>query len=175
MRRVHQIISLVALSLGVYVCTESIRLVYFMPLGPGPGFFPFWLGLLLAVLSLFWFFRVTLSPTIPAESSFLPPDPDDVAVEPTEGPFLPRGAAAVRVVSVVLATALLPAVGEHLGFRLTMFACLLFLLGVTGRQKAVITVPLGLAGSFGVYYVFHDLLDVYLPTARVGFLQELGL
>jgi len=175
MRRVHQVISLFALALGVYVVVEAIRLVYFLPLGPGPGFFPFWLGALLAVLSLIWFVRLTILPTVVAEESLLPADEEGPAFDPAEGSFLPRGIAAVRVLSVILATMLLPALGEHIGFRLTMLACLLFLLGVTGRQKLLVTVPISLAGSFGVYYVFHDLLDVYLPTARIVFLQELGL
>ena len=175
MQRVHQVMSLFALALGVYVSMESIRLVYFMPLGPGPGFFPFWLGVLLAVLSLIWFVRVTIRPTVATKASLLPADEEEGAFDPAGGAFVPRGAAAVRVLSVILATMLLPALGEHLGFRLTMLACLLFLLGVTGRQKLPVTIVVGLAGSFGVYYVFHDLLDVYLPTARIVFLQDLGL
>jgi putative tricarboxylic transport membrane protein len=175
MRRIHQIIALVALVLGLYVCLESIRLGYFQPLGPGPGFLPFWLGALLTALSLIWLVRLTIRPVEPVEEPFLPADDDDAGADPAEGPFVPRGAAAGRVLSVILATVLLPAIGEHLGFRLTMLACLLFLLGVTGRQKLPLTVGLGLAGSFGVYYVFHDLLDVYLPTARIGILQDLGL
>ena len=158
MRRVHQVISLISLALAVYVVWESIRLVYLLPLGPGPGFFPFWLAALMAVLSVVWFIRVTIGPS-----------------EPAEIPFLPNRTNGLRVLAVIAAPALLPAFGEHLGFRLTMLGCLLFLLGVLGRQKLLVTVAVSLVGSFGVYYVFHDLLDVYLPTARVVFLQELGL
>jgi putative tricarboxylic transport membrane protein len=157
-QRVHQVISLVFLALGLYVVMESIRLVYMLPMGPGPGFFPFWLGALIAALAAVWFVRTTIRPPEPAEES-----------------FLPRGTAARRILSVLAATALMPALGEHLGFRLTMLACLLFLLGVAGRQKPLVTIPISLIGSFGVYFVFHDLLDVYLPTARFSPLLELGL
>ena len=62
-----------------------------------------------------------------------------------------------------------------LGFQLTMFLFLVFLLMVLGRQALWVTLVVALLGSVGVYHLFGGYLDVSLPAATVKFLANLGL
>ena len=60
---------------------------------------------------------------------------------------------------LIVATALLEAVG----FRLAMLALLPYLLLVLGVRNWFALAAFSLAGSFGIYHVFSDLLKVPLP------------
>ena len=158
MQRLYQALSTGFFLVALYAMRESMLLDYYTPLGPGPGFFPFWLGLFMAMLSAVWFLQASRRK-------------DE---GPTESLF-PRGTGLLKVISVPVAVALFPALGEHLGFRLTMLIFLLFMLSVVGRQKLPITIAFSLAGSFGSYYLFHDLLGLFLPVATVDPLRDLAL
>jgi putative tricarboxylic transport membrane protein len=52
---------------------------------------------------------------------------------------------------------------ELAGFRLAMLSLLVYLLVVLGVRRWAAIALFALAGSFGVYYVFYDLLKVPLP------------
>jgi len=64
---------------------------------------------------------------------------------------------------------------NFLGFQLSMFLFVLFLLMVLGRQSLWVTLVVALLGSVGVYRLFGGYLDVSLPAAGVKFLANLGL
>ncbi len=51
-RRIDQISGLIWLMVGIFVIVESRDLLYTDEFGPGPGFFPFWLGLAVALLGV---------------------------------------------------------------------------------------------------------------------------
>jgi putative tricarboxylic transport membrane protein len=158
MQRLQQVLSLGFFLLALYVMRESMLQDYWLPLGPGPGFFPFWLGLFMAVLAVVWFVQASIK-----------------ANKPAPGRLFPRGVTLLRVISVPLAVGIFPALGEQLGFRITMLAFLLFMLSIVGRQKLPITLAISLAGSIGGYYVFHDLLGLFLPVATVDLLRDFEL
>src|SRR5918992_5264393 len=129
MRRYYQVAGLLALALAVYAMVESrTTLNYYTEYGPGPGFLPFWCGVLLASFSLAWLFEVSYRPV----------------ETPTEG-FAPPRAGLMRIVSVIgalLAFALLMGV---IGFQLAMLAFLWFLLLRVGGQKHLASLMLALA------------------------------
>ncbi len=158
MRRVYQVASLGVLFVSLYVIWEAKGLDYMSSLGPGPGFFPLWMGILLGALSIGWFVQVSMTPQGPIEVGFIP---DRNAV--------------TRIVSIILALVVLSALLEILGFQLTGFLFLLFLLFALGRQHPLLTLVLSLAGSFGTYYLFKVWLQVPLPTSGIDFLSNLGL
>jgi putative tricarboxylic transport membrane protein len=159
MRRYYQAAGVLALALAVYVMVESrTTLNYYTEYGPGPGFLPFWCGVLLAGFSAAWLFQVSLRP---------------VEVPP-EG-FVPPRAGLVRVVSVIgalLAFALLMGV---IGFLLAMLLFLWFLLLRIGGRKHLTSLLLALAGSTAFTYLFRNRLDVPLPLSAFDFLRNLGL
>jgi len=52
---------------------------------------------------------------------------------------------------------------ELVGFRIAMLALLAYVLAVLGVRRWVALALFALAGSFGVHYVFYQLLKVPLP------------
>jgi putative tricarboxylic transport membrane protein len=122
---------------------ESLRLSLRDALGPGPGFFPFWLSAIGALLVLFLFFQLVRG---------------RLEFETRELKFELRPVALVFG-GLVVATAAL----EAIGFRLAMLALLPYLLLVLGVRNWPVLIVFSLAGSFGVYYLFTGLLKVQLP------------
>lgn len=122
---------------------ESAALSLRDTLGPGPGFFPFWLSLIGALLAVFLYvqlFRGRLEFEAPTLKFELRP-------------------VALVLAGLVIATALL----EAIGFRLAMIVLLPYLLLVLGTRNWVALIAFSLAGSFGVYHLFSGLLKVPLP------------
>jgi putative tricarboxylic transport membrane protein len=124
-------------------------------LGPGPGFFPFWLsviGLALAATMLVQAVRAK----VPAggESS-----PGEVAL---------GRRAALKAVAVVVATVLAAALLEQLGFRLTILVFIGVLLPVLGARSVLAVALCAALGSFGVFHVFYHWLKVPLPIGAFG-------
>ncbi len=158
MQRAEQAASMAFFSLAVYVLAESQNLSYLASLGPGPGFFPFWLGACMAVLSLGWLAQCTFRPSASAGS-----DP------------LPGRAGLLRVAAILIALVLVAALMDLLGFQVVIFAFLLFTLTMLGRQNPVLMLLLALIGSVGVYYAFNTWLEVHLPESSIDFLRNLGL
>ncbi len=158
MRPVYLVIGLAFLAVSAYVMVGAFGLEYFTPIGPGPGFFPFWLGAGLAVVTVVWLVGIYLRPN-----------------EPLPEGFFPNRKAVSRLVCVLGGMVLFVLLGESLGFRITMLGFLLGMLFSLGRRSAFVTIAVALAGSFGSYYLFHDLMGVHLPLATIGFLKNLGL
>lgn len=152
MRRPYLVTGMALLLLAIFVGVESLQLRYYTPLGPGPGFFPFWLAVILGALAIGMLVQATLGQTEPMPSDFFA----------SRVGYLKMGAI---VLSLAGTTALL----EPLGFRLTMLAVYLFLLCTLGRQGLVVTALVALAGSFGVYHLFVRWLNVPLPAGVFGF------
>lgn len=158
MRRFHQAAGVAFLALALFAVIEAHDLTYYTPLGPGPGFFPFWLGAILTVLSIVYLGLLSWR-CMPA-----------VAQD-----FIPDRRGIIRMASILLALILFIAVVGVLGFAVTAFMFLSFLLFVLGRQHPVLTLVISLLGSFGLYYGFLHWLGVQLPSSSTTFLQDLGL
>jgi putative tricarboxylic transport membrane protein len=138
--------------LGIFAAALVTSLDYSLEdaLGPGPGFFPFWLSLLGAALTVAILVETARS--------------RDVA----SGSILPSEQAAWQAGRVLIALAAAAALLEPLGFRLTtllFIAGLLFALGARSPSAILLT---ALAGSFGVFHVFFYWLKVPLPIGALG-------
>lgn len=151
MRRGWQVACVCLLGLFVAALVTSLDYSLSDALGPGAGFFPFWLSLIGAVLTVGILVQVTRNP------------PDAEAVT-----LLPRGQAALQATLVVIALIAAAALLEPLGFRLTMLAFLAGLLPALGARSAVGISLTALAGSFGVFHVFYYWLKVPLPIGAFG-------
>jgi hypothetical protein len=57
---------------------------------------------------------------------------------------------------------------ERLGYRLTIFLALLFLLGVVERKRPVVGVVFAAGFAAGTYFLFDTLLRVQLPRGPFG-------
>jgi putative tricarboxylic transport membrane protein len=146
LRRGWQAAALALLALFGFFVFESLRLSLTDALGPGPGFFPFWLGVLGAILAA----------TLLAQLRTVRPD--------READELAFDRAGTRNVVLVLAgLAVAGGALELAGFRLAMLALLVYILVVLGVRRWLAIALFAAAGSFGVYHVFYDLLKVPLP------------
>ena len=151
MTRVYQAVAAIFVAFGAFVIYLSLDLSYSADFGPGPGFFSFWLGVLLIILGLIDLIGTSRRPREPLPSGFIP---DRSGIKRIL--FI----AASLVASIFLM--------NPLGFSLTMFLFCVFLLRTMGRQAWWATVVISLFGSFGTFQLFQ-LLQVSLPTGPWGF------
>lgn len=140
---------------GVAAAVGAMRLGYWRE-GPGPGFFPLWMGVLLAVLSLLWAVQTYRATAVPAEDAAPPGGRRDMLL------------ILVGLAGVVLLL-------DVIGYQLTMFIFLLFVLLVVTHRGWLEALIVAAVGGFGVYALFANVLQVYLPTASLGPLAQLGL
>jgi putative tricarboxylic transport membrane protein len=145
-KRPYQITALVLLGVAGYVLVSALEMRYYTPLGPGPGFFPFWLAIALGGLGLAMGYQATFRP---ADEM-----PEDFVASPKG--YMRDGAIIVALIWAVVAM-------ETLGFIVTMFVFFCFLLSTLGRQRIFVTVLVAIGGSFGANILFYELLNVPLP------------
>jgi putative tricarboxylic transport membrane protein len=149
MKRGWRAASVAMLVLFAYFAYESLQLSLRDSLGPGPGFFPFWLSVIGAVLSLVLLGQLNLGRA-------------DLGAETLS--FEGVRSVVLVVVGLIAATALL----DLAGFRLTMLLFNAYVLVALGVRNWIVIAVFAGAGSFGVYHVFYDLLKVPLPEGILG-------
>jgi len=152
MKRPYQITGTVLLLFAAFIGWEALKLKFYTHLGPGPGFFSFWLSLILGGLAVLMIVQATLRRPDPMPEEFIP----------SRSGLTKMGAI---LLSLVVTTALL----NVLGFSLTMFGVFVFLLCTLGRPGWIVTLLVSVAGSFGVFYLFDRWLRVQLPSGIFGF------
>ena len=155
MRRGWQVTAVLSFLLCLLVAWQSWALSLVDRLGPGPGFFPFYLALIGVVLSAVIFVQTTLTavaiPDAPAEGDVFPREP----------------AAVLRLVAIVGVTAIVAGLMIPLGFRLAMVVFVVGLLLALGARRWWVIALVTLAASFGVFQVFNNWLDVILPQGSL--------
>jgi putative tricarboxylic transport membrane protein len=139
--------------LGIFVPALVTSLGYSLTdaLGPGPGFFPFWLSLIGAALSAAILVQVTLAKAA-----------EDTAIS------LPDRRMALQAIGVLIALTAAAALFEPLGYRLTMLPFIVGVLLILGARSPIAIALTALAGSFGVFHVFYHWLKVPLPIGAFG-------
>ena len=158
MKRVNQAAALTFVAFGGLIVWESSKLRYYSTLGPGPGFFPIWLGGVMALLGVLWLVQISAGPS-----------------EEVPAGFWPDRRGALRVLAVALSLVFMTLAMGPLGFRLSMFLVLAFLLYALGRQSVLVTAVVSFLGSFGFYYALTAWLGGSLPTAGLELLASVGL
>ena len=151
MKRPHQIAGVGFLLFAAFALNESRKLKYYSSLGPGAGFFPFWVSIFIGLLAAVMLYEATWKPQEPM--------PED---------FIASRMGYVRSASILAALILMVFAMERLGFRLAMLGFYLFLLVILGRRNIFVTIAVALAGSFGVFYVFAEWLKIPLPVGIFG-------
>ncbi len=130
---------------------ESLSLKLFDSLGPGPGFFPFWLGLLGTVMAAGLVWQLSTGHI-------------DLGGETVS--FERAGVKQVAWIIALLAGATV--ILDLFGFRPTMLVLIAALLFVTGIRSVIVIAVFAIAGSFGIYHVFSTWLKVPLPIGPFG-------
>lgn len=155
MKRPYQITALILFFLAALIAYGSLQLKYYTRLGPGPGFFPFWISISLAGLSLVMFYQATFKKSDPR--------PEDL---------IDSRIGYLRALCICAAWIWAAAMLERLGFRLAMLVFFPFLLLTLGRVKWYIVVLISLIGSVVTFYVFTILLGAPLPVGPLDGIFE---
>ncbi len=145
--------------LGVFIFAQSFEFGWESRGTPGPGFFPFWVGLLIALTSLSWGifeFRGSIETQMQQDI-----DPDGIW----------------RVVRIVVAFSVLIILFEPVGYNLSVLAFMLYMTYTMsqGKGRIWVMVVTSLVASFGVYLVFEYALGVRLPDSIIPFMAQWGL
>ena len=152
MRRGWQVACLAFLAVSLVWMLEALTFPLRDALGPGPGFFPFWLSLAGVGLSVALFVQVSRGGAVEESgAAVLPPRPGALRV--------------LRVLAGLLGATLLL---EPLGFRLTLLLLNAYLLVALGVRTWWVVAAFAVAGSFGVFHVFYHWLQVPLPIGALG-------
>jgi len=184
----------IVVGVGAAAVVGSRSLGYWTDLGPGPGFFPLCLGILLVVFGIAW-----LVTALRAGTTTPSPAADGPAtgrtIDPTAGDLPAAGSTAAAtaaeavadpaaefpeyslptVVAILASLCVLAATLEVLGYQLAMLLFLLFHLRVLGRRRLLLSLVIAFVGSIGVFVVFTRILSVPLPASSIPFLRDLGL
>jgi putative tricarboxylic transport membrane protein len=150
MGRADQVTGIVVLVFSLAVMEGARRLPPSGTFGPGPGFLPFWLGAVLAMLAVLlmvggWRRRIP------------------------GGRLFPRPAALVPVGLTLGGLAAYIFLMERLGFLLATGLLAAFLLGVVERERWWVALGIGALNALALYVIFYRLLGVSLPRNALGF------
>ena len=136
---------------GVAIWQSSV-----IPIGrigkPGPGFLPFWVGIILAILSVALWIEATLR-------------------KPTEETrhFLSGEGRWTYVISTGVGLLVYAAIMEPLGFVISTFLLLIFLFWYVGKQKIWVVFLGSFLVTFFTHLIFRVGLKVQLPTGLFRF------
>jgi putative tricarboxylic transport membrane protein len=136
---------------GGYVVSVASKLPYVSEVGPGPGFFPLWIGLGLLVFA---------SPLM--ATSFLD------SMKPKVGGFGSWNAAG-RAVAGWLALMAAIALFHWVGFSLSFVILTVFLIVALDRRSPLLALGVGIGLAVVFHLIFVVALDVSLPQAPWGF------
>jgi len=147
MWRARVIGGLCVLALGLAVVFFARQLPYQSGYGPGPGFLPTWIGVVLIICSLI----VTVQEFRVARTD--------------ETFFQPRTRMAVKVLLLIaVAFLLIPLLGFSIGFGLFICATMRLM----GSHRWVTCGVAAIVTAVGIHFLFGHWLDIPLPTGLVG-------
>ena len=165
MKRIEQVFGCILLAFFLFMAyTARTTLAYWSTgafKGPGSGFFPFWINLILAGLTLYWLFQVTFRPG-----------------QEMTADFIPGRRGRTLVVTVFADMVVFTAVLDYTGFPVAMFLFLLIMVTVLGRQTLRDIIGYAIF-SFGVtvffVVIFGHYLEVAFPKSQIPLFKALGL
>jgi putative tricarboxylic transport membrane protein len=152
MKKADLVTGVVLLVLAGYVIFEAWQMPPSGTFGPGSGFFPFWLGILLAGLSLI----------LVVGAAVRPKDSTDVS------PF-PARQALFAVAKVLGGLILFTLLMETMGFIVNTFIFVVYLMKVVPRERWWMAILIAVATTACLYIVFQVLLGITLPRNMFGF------
>lgn len=152
MKRPYQVAAVAFILLSGFVARESLELRFYTSFGPGPGFFPFLLAVILGLLAAVMLYQAVFGKQETMQADLFA----------TRTQYLRMAAIVVAVIWIIFAM-------DALGFRLAMLLFFVFLLSVLGRHNPITIILLATACSFGAYHVFTKWLLVPLPAGPFSF------
>ncbi len=154
MKRHDQVLGAVLFFVSVYFMLEAQKLPWMAQKSPGAGWLPFWLGLLMAILSAVLFVGAVRRPVS------------------TNGVVTwPSGRGLVNNAAILGGLVLLVVALETVGYALSTFGFLLVLLWVLGRYRWWVCTGVSVLVTAILYWVFKVWLVIPLPVGLLKFLE----
>jgi putative tricarboxylic transport membrane protein len=153
MKKVEMITGVFLLFLSGAVIWGALQMPPSASFGPGAGFLPFWLGVLLAVLATILFVSAWRRP----------------ATEKNNKSIFPGKQALITVTLVMGGLAGYILLIEVLGYLVNTFLFVFFLMKVVQREKWPLTLGVSLGTTVGLFLIFQVLLRITLPSNMFGF------
>ncbi len=150
MKSVDRLSGLFFILLSVILCLTTLELPGWSLESPGPVVFPLLLGLSLLILSIIFFVQSRSSPSSAFSSLF------------SKGEVL-------RVIYLLGAFFLCVITLEWIGFVVSIFALMVFLLTGIGGKRIAGSIFFSLISSLSIYVIFTRLLGVRLPRGVLWF------
>lgn len=165
MKRINQIFGCILLTFFMFMTYRSYTtLPYWREgsfTGPGSGFFPFWISVILSGLTIYWLIQVTIRPGEEMPKDFIPSRHEGILV-------------LLVFVNMIVFTAIL----DYTGFPIAMFVFLLVMVAILGertlRNMIYYAIFSGAVTAFFVL-VFGRWLEVAFPNSEIAILKALGL
>lgn len=152
-RRIDQLSALAWLAAGATVVAQVWSLDYLSEFGPGPGFFPFWLGLVV----------IALGSVLLVKSTVRPADGEELALPSRH---------AVRQMFLVMAGFFgFAFLAEPVGFLLCIGLLFLFLLVFVERRGWKFSLTISVVSTLAFWAVFDRALQLQLPRGLLGLLD----
>lgn len=136
---------------SIVVAYSSWQMPLRVEFGPGMGFLPFWLSVIMFVLSVLLIFDASLRKQVSSGNPF------------------PASQALRNVGLVIAGLGIYIAVLEHLGFSAATILLIFFLLAIVQKERWLKSGLIALLATVCLYVVFRILLSVTLPQNIFGF------
>jgi len=152
MRKADRIYGVIGLGLSLWAYLESTRLDYMTEFTPGPGFMPFWVGVVLAVLSFYLII-----------DSFV-----RKSGKKDEAKLLPEKHALYRVGAIMGMLFAVTFSMKFLGFPLTLALFTTAILLLLEHYSVIKSMGYGIAYSAVTWFVFEYILSMGFPKGFLG-------
>jgi putative tricarboxylic transport membrane protein len=140
------------LAISIFVCVESIQVSLGTFHSPGPGFLPFWAGVVLGTFSI-----------ILIVTTFLNKKGKGKLTE------MWKGVGWKKVILVLFSLFLYILLLPRIGYMIATFGLMIFMSGVIKRSKLWIEVVIPLITVLASYFIFNTWLGIQLPKGIFGF------
>jgi putative tricarboxylic transport membrane protein len=152
MRKADRIFGVIGLGLSLWSYLESTRLTYMEKFTPGPGFMPFWVGVILAVLSCYLVY-----------------DSFKRGASTQDGrKILPEKHALYRVGTIMLMLFCAKFSMNVLGFPLTLVVFTTAILCILERYSFLKSLGCGIAYAAVTWFIFQYILTMGFPKGFLG-------
>ena len=147
----NQLSGLFGLAISIFVCIEAIRSDIGTFQTPGPGFLPFWIGVVLGVLAMM---LVVVS----------------ILREKVDGRIMDiwKGIKWRNVVLVLASLFLYAIILPRIGYLIATFGLMTLLYGMMGRPRLWVQIMSAFVTVLVSYIIFHFWLKVSLPKGVFG-------
>jgi putative tricarboxylic transport membrane protein len=165
MKHVNQVFGSILLIVFLFMAyTARTTLTYWTEgstIGPGSGFFPFWISMILSALTVYWLIQITIRPGEEMPKDFIPPR--------HEGMLL---------LLVFMDLVLFAAIVDYTGFPVAMFIFLMVMVATLGERTLHNMIYYAIfSGAITAFFVivFGQWLEVAFPKTQIGILKAIGL